>query len=109
MTQKSIVVFPAIETFETGCTCRQQSEKIVIEAAEVFAEAQKLTGDDMDDDRRLRIINAMLSECADVIQATANLLHMVGVDNASQIMYDCYRRNKARGRYGKKIDHDIES
>ena len=106
---RNIVVFPAVETFDTGCTYRQQAEKIVIEAAEVFAEAQKFTGDDMEEDRRQRIIDAMLSECADVIQATTNLLRMAGVDNAGQIMYDCYRRNRARGRYGRKTSSDTES
>ena len=100
---RNIVVFPAVETFETGCTFRQQAEKISCEAMEVFAEAQKLA-DDMDAAEYRRVMDAMLSECADVIQATANLLGMAGVDNAGQIMYDCYRRNKARGRYGKKID-----
>lgn len=105
---KNIVVFPAVETFETGCTYRQQAEKISCEAMEVFAEAQKL-GCDMDDAQWRRVMDAMLSECADVIQATANLLSMAGVDNAGQIMYDCYRRNRARGRYGKKVDHDAES
>lgn len=105
---KNIVVFPAVETFETGCTYRQQAEKISCEAMEVFAEAQKL-GLDMDDAQWRRVMDAMISECADVIQATANLLSMAGVDNAGQIMYDCYRRNRARGRYGKKVDSDIES
>lgn len=110
--RKNIVVFPVVETFETGCTYRQQAEKISCEAMEVFAEAQKLAGDmdtDMDTAEYRRIMDAMLSECADVIQATANLLSMAGVDNAGQIMYDCYRRNRARGRYGKKVDHDAES
>lgn len=105
---RNIVVFPAVETFDTGCTYRQQAEKISCEAMEVFAEAQKL-GDDMDDAQWRRVMDAMLSECADVIQATANLLSMAGVDNAGQIMYDCYRRNRARGRYGKKVDHGTES
>lgn len=105
---RNIVVFPAVETFDTGCTFRQQAEKIACEAMEVFAEAQKLA-DDMDAAEFRRVMDAMLSECADVIQATANLLSMAGVDNAGQIMYDCYRRNKARGRYGREVSHDTES
>lgn len=109
---RNIVVFPAVETFDTGCTYRQQAEKISCEAMEVFAEAQKLAGDmdtDMDASEYRRVRDAMLSECADVIQAVANLLSMAGVDNAGQIMYDCYRRNKARGRYGREVSHDTES
>lgn len=105
---RNIVIFPAVETFDTGCTFRQQAEKISCEAMEVFAEAQQLAND-MDAAEYRRIMDAMISECADVIQAVANLLSMAGVDNAGQIMYDCYRRNKARGRYGRKVSHDTES
>jgi phosphoribosyl-ATP pyrophosphohydrolase len=40
----------------------------------------------------------LLDECADVIQATCNLLAALGVEDATLLMLKCRRRNEERGR-----------
>ena len=42
--------------------------------------------------------NKLIAECADVIQATANLLAAIDVDDMRGAMADCAERNRARGR-----------
>lgn len=80
------VILPAVETFMLGTTEREQAMKVLEEAAEVMA-AQRL-------EDRERVIE----ECADVIQATCNLLRMLGVSNMTSPMAACNRRNRERGR-----------
>lgn len=80
------VILPAVETFMAGTTEREQAMKVLEEAAEVMA-AQRL-------EDRERVIE----ECADVIQATCNLLRMLGVSNMINPMAACNRRNRERGR-----------
>lgn len=46
--------------------------------------------------------DAMVDECCDVIQATCNLLAALGVDDLTEAMAACERRNKERGRYGDR-------
>ena len=41
---------------------------------------------------------ALIGECADVIQATCNLLDALGVVDMEQHMEECRARNEARGR-----------
>lgn len=41
---------------------------------------------------------ALIGECADVIQATCNLLDAFGVVDMEQHMEECRARNEARGR-----------
>lgn len=40
----------------------------------------------------------LLDECADVIQATVNLIYALGVDDFTPYMNACEIRNRARGR-----------
>lgn len=42
--------------------------------------------------------SALIDECADVIQATCNLLVVLGVDDLAPEMERCCARNAARGR-----------
>lgn len=41
---------------------------------------------------------ALMDECADVIQATCNLLAALGVTDMTEAMAACERRNRERGR-----------
>ena len=49
---------------------------------------------------------ALLAECADVIQATLNLVAALGVEDFRPYMKECERRNRERGRIsdGKAAD-----
>lgn len=40
----------------------------------------------------------LLSECADVIQATLNIVSALGVEDFRPYMKECERRNRERGR-----------
>lgn len=40
----------------------------------------------------------LLNECADVIQATSNLIAALGVEDFTPYMQDCEDRNRERGR-----------
>lgn len=80
------IILPAVETFAPGTTEKEQALKVLEEAAEVVA-AQQL-------ESRERVIE----ECADVIQATCNLLRMLGVGSMVEPMAACNLRNRKRGR-----------
>ena len=70
---------------------KEQAKKILEEAAEVFGAWQEF-------DRGKGTEGALLSECADLIQATSNILGALGVKDFSGYMESCKCRNKARGR-----------
>ena len=50
-------------------------------------------------DRSCIFRKRIVDECADVIQATCNLLAALGVDDMHKEMKACERMNRARGRY----------
>lgn len=92
-----------VETFRSVYPNKEQALKVLEEAAEVFGAWQDLDGFQRTigsilpvGDDRPRI--ALLDECADVIQATANLVHAFGVTDMSSYMKDCEQRNRERGR-----------
>lgn len=77
-----------------------QALKVVEEACEVHRAARDLKRTDglfHTPDSRMEDLE---SECADVLQATFNLLAMLGndEDDVRGLMMDCYRRNQKRGR-----------
>lgn len=77
-----------------------QALKVVEEACELHQAARKLKKTDElfhTPDSRMEDLE---SECADVLQATFNLLAMLGndEDDVRGLMMDCYRRNQKRGR-----------
>ena len=97
------VTIGAVETWDTGCTVREQAEKIVIEAAEVFAAAEWFASVKLTDDWDTHVekndaADDIADECADVITSTCNLLAMLGVEDATEIMADCAKRQRERGR-----------
>lgn len=84
------VTIGAVETWDTGCMVREQALKVLEEAAEVLAAT--------DCTDYLEMFGKATAECADVITATCNLLAMLGVKDATEIMADCARRQRERGR-----------
>lgn len=96
----------AVETFKDVECDKAQCVKILEEASEVFGAWQ-----DWDryrnqhpvmDYPKSQAAKAMrlqiYSECADVIQATCNLLASMGVVNFELFMDECRKRNERRGR-----------
>ena len=84
------VTIGAVETWDTGCTAREQAIKVLEEAAEVLAA--------MESTDYVEMFGKATAECADVITATCNLLAMLGVEDAREIMADCANRQRERGR-----------
>lgn len=83
-----------VPTFELAHTLKEQVLKIGEEQNEVFSAYENYVVFDGDAEL-IRIVD----ECCDVIQATCNLLAMLGIDDLSEPMRACARRNKARGRF----------
>ena len=74
---------------------KAQAMKVVEEAAEVFGAWQTwVDGGWCAGDRR-----ALIGECADVIQATCNLLDALGVADFAPYVDMCRARNEERGRF----------
>lgn len=48
-----------------------------------------------------RCLDAIVDECADVIQATCNLLASIGIHDITEAMRRCEQRNRERGRITK--------
>lgn len=82
-----------IPTFEEAGSLKEQVLKIGEEQNEVFSAYENYIIS-MRDGELIRIVD----ECCDVIQATCNLVAMLGVDDLTEAMGACMRRNKARGR-----------
>lgn len=87
-----------VQTFADVKKDKAQALKVLEEAAEVFGAWQ--LWDDLDPAEKRDAFNAacLLSECADVIQATCNLLAAYGVTDFTGFMEGCRKRNEDRGR-----------
>lgn len=83
-----------IPTFESAHTLKEQVLKIGEEQNEVFSAYENYIIS-MRDGELIRIVD----ECCDVIQATCNLVAMLGVDDLTAAMGACMRRNRDRGRF----------
>ena len=92
-----------VETFRVVRPDKEQALKVVEEAAEVFSawerrsrEVQKalVTGKNIDPTTKAEL----LDECADVIQATCNLVAAFNVEDFTDEMTECADRNRRRGR-----------
>ena len=90
------VTIPPVRTFAHVEADKAQALKVVEEASEVFGAWQSTH---LPEDRRREQI---LFECADVIQATCNLLAALDVTDMTEAMAACERRNRERGRYGDR-------
>jgi len=91
-----------VETFPNVQADKAQALKVLEEAAEVFGACQNVVGCFRCDACDARSIcsprRSLLDECADVIQATCNLLAALGVDDFTHEMERCRLRNAERGR-----------
>ena len=87
-----------VQTFADVRPDKAQALKVLEEAAEVFGAWQ--LWDDLDTDERRDGFNdiCLMNECADVIQATCNLISAYGVTNFTAFMEACRNRNVERGR-----------
>ena len=91
-----------VETFPTARADKAQALKVLEEAAEVFAAWQaspcecpaNCTPGSMCEHKL-----ALVNECADLVQATCNLLAGLEVDDLRYYMRLCEERNRDRGRF----------
>ena len=83
-----------VATFPGVKPDKAQALKVLEEAAEVFGAWQEADDGEKPALSRWRV----LAECADVIQATCNLLAGMGVTDFAPYMDMCKRRNEERGR-----------
>lgn len=82
-----------VPTFESATSLKEQVLKIGEEQNEVFSAYENYKAFDGDAEL-FRIVD----ECCDVIQAACNLVAMLGIDDLSEPMRACVRRNRDRGR-----------
>lgn len=87
-----------VQTFSDVKPDKAQALKVLEEAAEVFGAWQ--LWDDLDQDEKGDGFNVicLMNECADVIQATCNLLAAYEVKDFTYFMESCRMRNVERGR-----------
>lgn len=87
-----------VQSFADVRPDKAQALKVLEEAAEVFGAWQ--LWDDLDPGEKRDGFNVvcLMSECADVIQATCNLVAACGVTDFTAFMEACRRRNVERGR-----------
>lgn len=90
----SSVKIGEVATFPDAKADKAQAMKVLEEAAEVFGAWQQF--DDGEKSALSRWL--VLAECADVIQATCNLLAGMGVTDFAPHMDMCRARNEERGR-----------
>ena len=94
------VYFGEIETFPSAKPDKAQVMKILEECAEVYSAWESLEGARCDPRTcNCRCSRCVLDECADVVQAVANLVAAIGVHNFTFFVEECERRNRKRGRY----------
>lgn len=86
-----------VRTFVIASSDREQAEKILEEAAEVFSQVERMQEFRMSD-----AFPRVLEECADVVQATCNLVTRLGASDIFKKHLDAVeRKNASRGRYGE--------
>lgn len=98
----------SVRRFDEVKASREQVVKMAEEVMEVFSA--------WEDIYRIGLVHGafslrevedkILDECADVIQATLNLVAALGVEDFRPWMKECERRNRERGRItdGKVVD-----
>lgn len=87
-----------VPTFRDVEPSKEQALKVLEEAAEVFGAWQ--LWDELEGEERRDGFNvaSLMAECADVIQATCNLVASYGVTDFTAFMDGCKKRNEERGR-----------
>ena len=100
-----IVTIPPVRAFARVEPDKAQVVKIAEEWGEVYSAWEKCTDEDLAPDCyhfKGSAHSDLVDECADVIQATCNLLAALGVTDLTDAMAACERRNEERGRYGDR-------
>ena len=87
------VIIGEVTTFANVQPDKAQALKIGEECMEVFS-----AWEDWESTHDWELLPHLVDECADVIQATANLLAALGVDDMRDAMQACEARNRERGR-----------
>ena len=90
-----------VRVFDHVAPDKRQALKPLEEAAEVFGAWQMLQDADKLPCSEPQYRYALLDECADVIQATLNLVAALGCEDMRGRMEMCEHRNRKRGRIGK--------
>lgn len=83
-----------VATFPDTRADKGQALKVLEEAAEMFGALQALNTGELSSRKRIDVLN----ECADVIQAVANLIDAMGERDFAPYMDACRKRNEKRGR-----------
>ena len=83
-----------IETFPGVEPGKEQAVKVLEEASEVFGAWQQWHLE-----RHGAELEHLLHECADLLQATANMLAGLGVVDMTGYVEECRKRNEIRGRF----------
>lgn len=94
------LVLPSVRVFDDVEPSKAQVVKIAEEWGEVYSAWEdwwnEQPGDDGDE-----LAELLVGECADLIQATCNLLASLGVTDLTEAMAACRKRNADRGRITK--------
>ena len=91
----------SVATFKDVKADKEQVVKIAEEWGEVYSAWEKCSGEDLAPDcyhHEFSFHHDLVDECADVIQATCNLLAAIGVKDMTVAMKECEERNRRRGR-----------
>ena len=88
------MVIGDIDTFPDAKPSKEQAVKILEEASEVFGAWQQWHLE-----QHSAELEHLLHECADLFQATANMLAGLGVVDMTAYIEECRKRNEIRGRY----------
>lgn len=84
----------------SGKVAAKLHREFTLVAQEVWVDSRHRVDDDLDQDEKGNGFNVicMMNECADVIQATCNLLAAYEVKDFTGFMEACRARNVERGR-----------
>lgn len=116
MSQSKWVRVDSVRRFDNVKPDKAQALKPLEEAAEVFGAWQEMErerakciaygNESSGDGDAVAWREVVLDECADVIQATLNLVAALGVEDFRPWMEECEWRNRERGRItdGKAVD-----
>lgn len=91
------VIVGSVATFDGVRPDKELALKVLEEASEVY-NAWQAWNEYPDAEVKGECYQAVMEECADVIQATANLAKAMGCDDMRLDMMDCEDRNRRRGR-----------
>ena len=87
-----------VQTFADVKPDKAQALKVLEEAAEIFGAWQLWDGLEQDEKGDGFNVICLMNECADVIQATCNLLAAYKITDFTAYMESCRKRNVERGR-----------